>query len=170
MITDSDWARLVKDGDPTYRSAIIQRERAEAWLAEWESGGYTEFKISPWPGCRVCGNPAVPEGRGIRCGRHLDRNPCAIEGCRRSTSATDSRLSNDRWLCGTHWRRLVPPRSIARRAYNAHFRGAKRYGWTDERREAFWRFWRLLIARARRRATQGHIDEQEINRIMGWDT
>jgi len=42
-------------------------------------------------------------------------------------------------------------------------------GWTKKNRLAFWGFWDRLVQRARTRATEGHLDVAEINRIMGWD-
>lgn len=128
--------------------------------------------------CAICGSAQiVPHPGGhfspYRCQKHIDRNPCAIEGCRRTTSAAsrngDRHSGNIRWICPDHWRRLVPPRSRARRAYHAHFRGARKFGWTQERTEAFWRFWILLVRRARRRAAEGYVDVAAINRTMGWE-
>jgi hypothetical protein len=102
-----------------------------------------------------------------RCVDHRDRNPCAIEGCRRSTEARY--LANDRWLCPEHWRRFVPPRSLRRRAYNAFFRKAKRFGWSPELNAQFWRFWFSLVKSARRRSVEGSIDKASIDRMFGWD-
>ena len=122
--------------------------------------------------CGCCGEPARFWIRGswARCAKHETRNPCAIEGCRRTRAAPASgRLGDDQWLCAEHWRAYVPPRSRARRTYHAHFRRAKRLGWDDARAEAFWRFWNALVRMARRRAGEGFINEAEINRLMGWD-
>lgn len=138
---------------------------------EWWGGKYLQ--------CRVCGDPAAFEpGATVeaeqlrphtwRCTKHKDRNPCVIEGCKRSTNA-GSQLRDDQWFCGEHWRRFVPPRSRARRLYHSHFRRAKKMGWTKKNRLAFWGFWDRLVQRARTRATEGHLDVAEINRIMGWD-
>lgn len=105
-----------------------------------------------------------------RCWKHLERNPCAVEGCQRTTAAPASgKLSSDEWICPEHWRRYVPARSRERRLYHRHFRRAKRQGWTDDNRIAFWTFWRRLVARVRERASDGLIDEAEINRLMGWN-
>jgi hypothetical protein len=127
--------------------------------------------VTSW--CRVCGRslrPGSPEGDDARCDAHAGRNPCAIEGCRRSTSAPeDGTLSLDQCICGTHWRLLVPIGSARRRAYHAHFRRAKRHGWTPRRIEQFNRFWDSLIASARRRSGEGHIDKASIDRLFGWD-
>jgi len=134
-------------------------------------------------GCTVCGRAQLngsptdaitsyPNG-AIRCGDHHGRNPCAIEGCKRTRAAPMAsngfhHHADDKTLCADHWRRFVPPRSRMRRAYHAHFRRAKRQGWTDRNREAFWRFWDQLVRLARLRATEGHIDKAEIDRLMGW--
>lgn len=122
--------------------------------------------------CGCCGEPSHTWTRGsilwARCGKHENRNPCAIEGCTRTHAAPDGRHADDQWICSDHWRAYVPPRSKLRRAYHAHFRRAKRQGWTDRNKRAFWRFWESLVKTARRRAGEGFIDEAEINRIMGW--
>lgn len=131
--------------------------------------------------CQVCGARAIYEtaadvraGNLQRCEKHAERNPCAIEGCRRSTeaprnSAGQLHLANDQWLCSEHWRRFVPPRSKRRRAYHAFFRRARRDGWTPKLERRFWRFWDTLVASARQRATEGFVDEAAINRLFGWD-
>lgn len=129
--------------------------------------------------CRVCGETAAFEkGATVeqeqerphawRCQKHVDRNPCVIEGCKRSTDARGN-LEVDGWMCGEHWRRYVPPRSRARRLYHAHFRRAKKHGWTADNRRSFWRYWERLVSRARAHATEGHLDVNEINKLMGWD-
>jgi hypothetical protein len=148
------------------------------------------FRIEPTPRCNCCGqfliwlhNDSLTtwENGQTRCARHHDRNPCAIEGCKRTTAASiDGRghpiIEADRWLCGDHWRKYVPPRSRLRRAYHGHFRRAKRNrstsnpeGWTPRLKHKFWRFWSRLVAQARRRHDGGFIDEAEIARLMGWD-
>lgn len=110
----------------------------------------------------------------IRCSDHYGRNPCAIEGCKRTREAPAGTNgfpyhADDQILCREHWRAYVPPRSRLRRAYHAHFRRAKRQGWTYRNKRAFWRFWESLVKTARRRAGEGFIDETEINHIMGWE-
>jgi hypothetical protein len=123
--------------------------------------------------CRVCGttvwfptNPPKPDE--FRCERHIGRNPCAINGCKKSTKAPASgELSMDDYLCPRHWRQFVPVGSPARRIYNRFFRRARRYGWTTKSKRAFWRFWYGLVRRARR-SSAGDIDVREINRVMGW--
>lgn len=123
-------------------------------------------------GCECCGCVAwrghEADGLHPRCHQHLDRNPCAIEGCRR-TAAARGRLANDQVICGEHWRRYVPRGSRARTAYLAHFRRAKRFGWTDESIAAFRRLWDRIVARARRQSIEGRIDEAEINKMFGWE-
>lgn len=78
-------------------------------------------------------------------------------------------LANNQWVCAEHWRRYVPPRSRARRAYHAYFRRAKRHGWTPELVDRFYRFWDQLARLIDFRAREGWIDEHEIARLMGWD-
>lgn len=123
--------------------------------------------------CECCGDIACRgygDGEGNpRCHRHLDRNPCAIEGCARTTAAPRGQMANDQWICAEHWRRYVPPGSRERRLYHRHFRRAKRLGWDAARRRSFWNFWDRLIARVRARATDGSIDEKAIAELFGWD-
>lgn len=117
----------------------------------------------------VCVKPASnPNDREYRCSSHRDRNPCAIEGCCRTTKMPAAQPANDRWLCGEHWRRFIPPRSPERRVYHRLFRLAKRHGWTPELRARFWRLWDGMVARARRRSADGHLDQAEIERMFGW--
>lgn len=123
-------------------------------------------------GCYCCGCIAwIGEGAdqlNPRCHHHLDRNPCVIEGCTRTT-ARSGPLRNDQWICSIHWRAYVPPRSALRRAYHRFFRIAKREGWTPELRRRFWRFWDGIVARVRRMSTEGTIDEKAIAEMFGWD-
>ena len=56
---------------------------------------------------------------------------------------------------------------MRRRAYNAFWRKAKRYGWTDELVRQFERFWDTLVRSARRRADGGTINIAEIERLFG---
>lgn len=91
------------------------------------------------------------------------RATCLIDGCKHTTGRFESE-----WICAKHWRQLVPPRSRLRRAYHAfHRRGAK-LGWPAAFQRRYWRFWDALVRCARRRNETGHIDEVEINRLMGW--
>lgn len=130
------------------------------------------YSIERVPCCGCCGSEAVVarQARQHRCAKHRDRNPCAIEGCTRTRAVpADRQLGDDQWLCADHWRRFVPPRSRMRRAYHAFFRRAKRQGdWDDKLARRFWRFWNALVRTARRRATAGHLDETEINKLFGW--
>lgn len=128
----------------------------------------------PCTWCRVCGG-AIPPVPGIkpedhRCYQHQDRNPCLVEGCRRSGPVPeDGKLALDQLICGTHWRLYVPARSLLRRTYNAHFRRAKRKGWTHKSVAQFERFWDSLVKTVRRRSEAGHVDVAAIHRLFGWD-
>lgn len=116
----------------------------------------------------VCVRPDIdPVKRSYRCQKHRDRNPCAIEGCQRTRPA-EGRWADDQHLCAEHWRRFVPPRSAARRAYHRFFRTAKKTDWTPELRRRFWRFWDGLVKRARRQSVEGRLDMTEINQMFGW--
>lgn len=121
--------------------------------------------------CRVCGNsvwcPSNPSKLDdIRCHSHRGRNPCCIDGCKRSTAATHG-LALDSWFCSEHWRAFVPPGSPERRIYNRFWRRAKKFGWTNDSVAAFHRVWDRIVSRARARA-RGDVDMREINRVMGW--
>ena len=125
------------------------------------------FVTEPVPTCRCCGEPAWPN---LRCTKHQDRNPCLVEGCRRTAKASRGELADDQVICGAHWRAYVPPRSPMRLVYNRFWRLArKRGGWDDALIRRFERFWRAMVLRVRRRSTEGLIDEAEIKRLFGWD-
>lgn len=132
--------------------------------------------LLPWTSwCRCCGRTvllgsAFRDWQGnetFRCSMHIKRNPCAIEGCTRTTKS-NGQYASDQWLCSEHWKIGCPPKSKIRRTYNRFFRIAKRYGWNDDLRRRFWRFWNALVARARRRCA-GDMDMHEINRMFGWE-
>lgn len=140
------------------------------------------FTVARAPVCACCGSDAlVTHHAPYRCDKHRDRNPCAIEGCTRTRAAPERsdgslELADDQILCAEHWRRFVPPHSKLRRTYHRFWRIAKRqatpenpHGWTVGLNRRFERFWRGLVAQARRKATEGHLDEAEINRMFGWD-
>lgn len=125
--------------------------------------------------CRCCGvklaeNASLKDWQGNptwRCSKHIDRNPCAIEGCTRTTKAS-GQYATDQWLCGEHWKIGCPPRSAKRRIYHRYFARAKKYGWSESSRISFWAFWNRLVAQARKKCA-GDIDETEINRMFGWE-
>lgn len=124
-------------------------------------------------GCECCENIATfwqgrrGEHLHPRCWRHQGRNRCIVEGCQRSTAATNG-LGSDTWVCSEHWRRYVPPHSKLRRAYHRFWRQAKRYGWTPELLTRFHRFWDGLVKRIRRQSTEGGLDVAEIIATFGW--
>lgn len=80
------------------------------------------------------------------------------------------------WICGTHWRRHCPPRSLRRRTYHRFFRLAKLHGWgwkgdNNRHPRLDWRFDQFFanlirIANAAEEAQQ--IDMTEINKLFGW--
>jgi hypothetical protein len=168
VISESGLVSIRYANDEGAGGVPISRQVGEAWIAHMAS---SNWKLEPVPGCQCCGQPATVwyVGEQRRCHKHWGRNPCLIEGCTRTTAVKDGRHHCEDWICGLHWRSLVPPRSKLRRTYHAHFRRAKRIGWTPETEEKFWRFWTLLVRQARRRADHGFVDEAEINRLMGWN-
>ena len=147
----------------------VMRANADEWCAAMGDPG--QFVIIEMHVCACCGGPwrIKWDREEYRCEKHSNRNPCAIEGCTRTTSAEDIAKRSDQWICGTHWRAYVPPRSVRRRAYHAFFRKARRHGWDDDLRRRFWRFWDQLVATARKRAAEGYINETEIKQLFGWD-
>lgn len=158
---------------PFAPTPVHDRDKFEEWLRryDWDLV-WDQWEIVPGPGCIVCGerwhHPMKTDARGEhRCKKHHDRNPCAIDGCKRTTAA-DGYTASDQYLCADHWRMFCPPGSPLRRTYRRFFRTAKKYGWDATLRRRFWRFWNGLIRRARA-DRQPPLDEAEINRIMGWD-
>lgn len=166
--------RFALVANPFDATAIWQEDHGRRFLADWEWQGVADqFEIVGSPCCQCCGysdGTMWGDGENHRCDKHRDRNPCAIEGCKRTAPTPESGyLGSDSYLCGEHWRRFVPPRSRKRRLYHAYFRKAKRYGWNKSLIAQFHRFWDRLIADARRKATEGDLDVAEIHRMMGWD-
>jgi hypothetical protein len=138
-----------------------------------------QFEVVRGPACACCGegypahHPAgtiykVSDGTA-RCDKHQKRNPCAIEGCKRTTAARQGWYSNDDWLCGEHWRIACPPRSALRRAYHRIWRIKKKLGkWTPELDARYWRLMRGIIARARGRGCGAEDLAAEVAKAMGW--
>lgn len=154
-----------RTGHPSYYRPMTTAT-AEIFLRN-RSHQADQWTFEPVASCPCCGEPAWENGR---CTKHQHRNPCAIEGCKRVHGLPQSgALSSEEWICGDHWKRLVPPRSLTRRAYNRHLARAKRYGWDAARADAFRRFWSSLVAQARRRADGGMLDQKAIERMFGWD-
>jgi hypothetical protein len=112
MIPDQDLVLLRAVGDrvPNYNVGFMPRVNADAYVARRPN---MQFAIEQRFSCRCCGTWAEPN---LRCLKHQGRNPCAIEGCQRTTSAPRGRLADDGWMCAEHWRRHVPPHSTVRRA------------------------------------------------------
>src|SRR5690606_28452251 len=137
-------------------SWTMPRAEAERWIADLRrSAPRSSWTMTPTPSCSCCGAPAWANRR---CTKHQDRNPCLVEGCTRTRRAPDGRLADDQVICGQNWRAYVPPRSMMRRAYNAHWRRAKRIGWNEDTIEAYERFWDALARRVRRQASEGVLD------------
>lgn len=130
--------------------------------------------------CRVCGlglmhyefDKHLPHT--WRCSKHVDKNPCAVDGCSRSKGAKGHLHNGDYWLCRDHWRMACPPGSKWRRTYLRFWKIAKKMGcgdderWPEELERRFWRYFGGLVARARRMAA-GDLDMAEINKLFGWD-
>jgi hypothetical protein len=193
IATDSAGCHI--PGEPMYYTFRLTHRITETWermsrhalerFLEQEHFDPALFVIKPRPVCACCGDVDIVKNADgfyspYRCAKHRDWNPCVIEGCKRVRVApvrSDGRayLANNQVICSQHWRRYVPPRSPARRAYHRFWRIAKKqatpdnpHGWTVGLNRRFDRFWRGLVAHVRRKATDGHLDEAEINRLFGW--
>lgn len=143
---------------------------------EW-AGVADQFEVVPGPGCSCCGErwgEMQSDGATVhRCTKHLLRNPCAVEGCKRTTATKQGNYHNDAHLCGEHFRIAAPPGSPERRVYNRLWRlHRKRDGkdgrWSPDLDRRYWRVWFRLVALARAR-TAGDIDMDEINKLFGWE-
>lgn len=168
VIPDRDLVAIrLKDsafqGTPMSR-AIAERMISSPTIAR-------DRQLVPVPTCLCCGEPAWDN---LRCTKHQDRNPCVVEGCRKTCPAKGW-LRNDAMLCGEHWRAFVPPGSPIRQAFNRLGRIARRAGfrrhdrWPDELQERRWRLWCGVVRRIRRGPPEGHIDQKAIERLFGWD-
>jgi hypothetical protein len=131
------------------------------------------------PGCHVCGKQTIEAGALFRqnrtgkmgiwaCHDHRMRIKCGIEGCIRTTAKTKPDYGYQEWICGVHWRRYCPPRSLRRRAYHRFFRDAKKHGWTERRAAQYWRFWDTLLSAANAVEKNDKVDMTEINKMFGW--
>lgn len=156
-------------GNPASFSVPDTREVWEACL-ERRNRGPAKYELRPHITCQCCGADAnyLFAGTHARCRKHVGRNPCMVEGCKRSGKVGHNGYGNDHLICGPHWRSFIPVGSPERRIYNRFFRRAKKYGWSDSSIDAFDRFWRALASRVRARV-RGDLDMNEVNRIMGWD-
>lgn len=160
----------------SYGESFLQ---SQAWASVAE-----QWEVVARPGCACCGVssyalraaqrfPMYVTSGGYRCEKHRDRNPCAIEGCKRSTAAK-GHWSTDTWLCGEHWRIACPVGSPGRRIYlrikaQARKRGFKLSDvWSADLEARYWRIWRRILALGRARCA-GDIDMDEINKLFGWD-
>lgn len=171
MITAPDFVYIASSGQRM--SPEMPRARGEAWLNEYQNrklAGPCVYTLVPVRRCECCGAQAsyCRKGANFRCRKHVDRNPCVVEGCTRTGTVRGGDYGTDHIICGRHWREFVPVGSPERRIYNRFFRRAKKYGWTNESIAAFERFWKALVSRVRARA-RGDIDMREVNRIMGWE-
>ena len=131
------------------------------------------YSIDSVPTCGCCGTDVgvtgiyqgrlEPEALHHRCEKHVDRNPCLIEGCGR-TFANDGDYRGQ-FICGKHWR-LAPKRM---RDVVARVRKiGEKTNWPRPTVKRFCRLWERT-ARAAQAAAAGDLDMAEINRIMGWD-
>ncbi len=186
MITRDFWSLTHPDA-PMSRH-VGTRAQVEEWRNRRPIPGRDpeSYVVEPHAYCTVCGVTSFPLAVGVttwqtgamRCEKHHDRHACAIEGCQRTRAVTEGHAPcDDQTMCAEHWRRFVPPGSRARRAYHAYFRQAKRHGWGYKGKRGrsarldyrFRVFWDALVRMARRRATEGDLDEAQIKAMFGWD-
>lgn len=169
MITvDAVWIRDKRSG---YIHAMQLREHAEAYIATRGNPGDWEFTVVGTCGC--CGSVWAKVGQKphFRCGKHIGRNPCAVEGCSRTCKGE---YYGDRFhLCAEHYRIAAPPGSKERQVLNRLWRlQRKRTGkggdWPQDLNRRYWRVWFRIVAIGRAR-TAGDIDMDEINKLFGWE-
>lgn len=166
MISDRKLVLLHRVGErvPCYSLGPMPRVEAEIYVSERE--GLT-FELEKVPSCRCCGERARAN---LRCEKHLRRNPCVVEGCRRTVEAANGELADNQAICGHHWRCFVPSGSPERRAYHRFWRLAKKQGgWDHNLIKRFERFWDGLAARVRRRSADGYLDQRTIEAMFGWE-
>lgn len=167
MIPAKDLWTVEKIGHP-FTSAPMTLDETRAKI-----GGRQGYRINRVRTCLCCGKIAWPNGR---CQAHQDRNPCVVEGCKRTRRA-HGYLSSRMAVCGEHYKAFVRPGSRDRRVHNSFFRKAKQMGlgkndrWPDALARRYWVFWDLLLRRiiSRSKAPDGALDEDEIKKMFGWD-
>ena len=157
------------------------RPRAEQALADIRAGNgpphftygiVEQLEIYPTPICGVCGawSPQYADCGVYRCYRHLKANACVIDGCSRFRK-TEYQPRDDWFMCSTHWRAFVPPKSAMRRIYNRVWRLSKQAEHRGGARHREMRVWRAIVRRARQAHSgqfEGFVDEDEINKMFGW--
>lgn len=100
-----------------------------------------------------------------RCEKHVDRIPCAIDGCGRTYKIEAGDSYSSRIVCGKHWR--MAPKHM-RAAVARVRRIGEKAGWPRWMINRFCRLWERTF-RAAQAASRGDINVAEINRVMGWD-
>jgi hypothetical protein len=171
VISDRDLVTVRRTGTRVVNYSLAPMPRAEAERYVSQRAARATYDLEDVPSCRCCGEVAWPN---LLCTKHQDRQPCAAEGCRKTMAAKGRPLRFDTYLCGEHWRAFVPPGSPGRRAFNRLARIAKRAGykrtdrWPPELEARWWRLWAGVMRRVRREP-EGHIDEQAVRRMFGWD-
>ncbi|ALC13794.1 hypothetical protein [Sphingopyxis sp. 113P3] len=133
------------------------------------------YGIEKVPTCGCCGTDqgltAVYDGRidaaarHYRCEKHVERIPCAIEGCRRTYKLELGDSYSSRVVCGKHWR--LAPKHMRDAVARVRRIGVKA-NWPRPIINRFCRLWERTV-RAAQSAAAGDIDVAEINRVMGWD-
>ena len=172
MITRDYWR--LSHPDAPMAASYGRLAQVEDWRTRDPIGRPAEtYAIAQHPFCYCCGEFVAfnawngePFDALWRCPKHLDRNPCAIEGCRCTTDRRGHEARSDQYLCAKHWRPLTTKRERAQ--YSLLWRRGKKLDWPYHCRRRLERFWDQLVARARRRA-EGDIDMREINKLFGWN-
>lgn len=164
--------------DPSGEIWVRHRAKAGFWTrssaiqlslsVEWPYGR-RHVHIAPVIACQCCGRIdsariVASDPPQVRCEQHVGRNPCAVQGCRRTREG--NRPALDSWLCGAHWR------GVSRRSKRIYARiwrlQKKSGGWTDTLNTRFWRIWGAIVLEARR-AARGDVDMKEVGELFGWD-
>lgn len=103
---------------------------AERWLEVRRACAerrHQTFTLIPIAACQCCGERYRVTGNGTeaRCAKHVGRNPCAVEGCKRTRSAAPWHegfaYRNNVYLCGEHYRLAAPLGSHGDRSSTGFF-------------------------------------------------
>lgn len=128
-----------------------------------DAGLYSIGKVRTCDCCGTDDDVREPEKYAYRCDRHLDRNPCLIDGCGRTfDNKGDYRVQ---FVCGKHFR--MAPLAL-RQSLKRIERLAKKRGWVDTLSRRHHQLWDRVV-RSIKAALEGDIDIAEIHRVMGWD-
>jgi hypothetical protein len=91
VITAPDLAELSRQQGIGRHVALVQLDKIESYLERFPPReAWDQLLVRH---CQCCGERAdgIAEHGIVRCAKHVGRNPCLIEGCRRSFKAARRR-------------------------------------------------------------------------------